>query len=135
MKKHIKDIPKFTGVRNLEHDGDDTDLRLHVHSIDSNWFCNDEKHYVEIENEIDAFEIKRKAYTVHMWCDVSGFDYWMKQMDEPNYIQVTVSFNELYTDENDLNELANDVEKAIDKVYDLTESTDIEQYWNDLKAV
>jgi hypothetical protein len=82
------DIPKH--LNELEFDGDKEDLRLHYR--DSIWwYVEDEKEYEEVEDKISDFSIKRKHYEVYAWCDVSGYDYWMKE-EEENYIQITVRF-------------------------------------------
>lgn len=113
MKTIIKlwDVPER--IKELVHDSDKEDLRLHYED-GFNWDRNSEKEYNEVENQINNFEIKREEYTVYGWCDISGFDYWHNQMNEENYIQISVSFKNDYVKIDSLNQLKEDVEQAYD---------------------
>ncbi len=108
MKIKFYNIPEK--IKCLEYDGDKTDLRLHLDEHIS-WFEEDEVKYISIEKDIDVKEIKRLHYTVYAWCDASGYDYWMKQQEEHNYIQITVSFDKDYISTNDIKQLGNDLDE------------------------
>jgi hypothetical protein len=116
MKKiKIWEIPNKIdnfGYDKIVHDSDKTDLRLHLDYTFS-WGFDKEKDYEEQEKKINSFEIKKPEYTVYMWCDISGFDYWINNMKEPNYIQISISFNSQNFNENNLNELWEDIDNAI----------------------
>jgi len=92
----IWDIPNT--VPNLEFDGDKEDLRLHCDDRYS-WGCKGVRQYKKAEKEIDKFEIKGNGWIIYGSYDCSGFHYWMKQMEEPNHLHLTVSF-----DKEDINE-------------------------------
>jgi len=83
------DIPEK--IKFLEFDGDKEDKRLHF-DRDIKFYTANENDYKEIEEHIEKYSIERKYYTVYVWCDVSGFDYWIKQMQESNYIKISVMF-------------------------------------------
>ena len=98
-------------ITELEFDGDNSDFRLHHQDL-IHWYSLNEKEYGEIEGKINEFSIKRDNYQVYAWCDVSGFDYWMVNQEEPNYIQITVQFNKYEVDDIDLEKLQEDIDEA-----------------------
>lgn len=105
----IWDIPKH--LNELEFDGDKEDLRLHY--TDSIWWYEEnEKEYEEVENKISDFHIKRKHYEVYVWCDVSGYDYWIKEEEGENYIQITVGFKKDEVPVDILPQLQRDIDEA-----------------------
>lgn len=57
------------------------------------WDAENEGEYNEIERKINNSIIEKEKYSIYSWCDVSGYHYWVEQMEEPNYIQITVCFN------------------------------------------
>ena len=54
-----------------------------------------------------------------MWCDVSGYDYWIVRQEEGNYIQISVSFKQEDIPNNIIDQLKNDLDEAIYKAEDL----------------
>lgn len=92
MKQNIKfyDIPN--SIKQLEFDGDKTDLRLHCRE-NFRWGAKSKKAYTKAQKEIDAIDYKGNGWILYAWYDVSSYEYWMKNMKETNYIQITVSFD------------------------------------------
>lgn len=103
------EIPNHIG--DLEFDGDKTDLRLHHQDI-INWTAPNEEEYILTENEIDDFEIERKAYSIYFRYDASGFEYWVEEQEEENYIAITVGFNSTELTIEEVEQLKADVEEA-----------------------
>lgn len=104
------DIPNH--IKHLEFDGDKTDLRLHSQE-NFNWGADNESEYKKAQKEIDAIEYKGKGWTIYAWYDVSSYNYWMKQVQEKNYIQLTVAFDKDTVDESEIEKIANALDKAL----------------------
>jgi hypothetical protein len=107
---------KFHELENLldlEFDGDVTDFRLHGKEL-LNWGAETEEEYNQAAEKIDAISYSGNGWSVYAWYDVSGFDYWMNQQEEQNYINITVAFD---SDEIDGNEIPN-IQKALDSAYE-----------------
>lgn len=102
-------IPNY--IEELEFDGDKEDLRLH-HQDHINWTEPNEEEYVLTENELDGFEIKRKAYSIYFRYDVSGFEYWVEEQEEENYINIVVAMNTTELTIEEVEQLKVDVEEA-----------------------
>lgn len=109
--KTIKFYDIANKIKELEFDGDKTDLRLHHIDVFS-WGGQTEEVYNECEKKIRDFKKKGNGYTVYMWCDISGFEYWMKTQEEQNYIQITVAFDKNEIKECDLSQLEEDLREA-----------------------
>ena len=97
----------------LTFDVDKNDLRLFAGDAGYSWGFDSEEDYINQEKSLDSFEIKKENYTIYFSYDVSGFDYWINNMEEGNYIQVCVSFDSVDFPESKLTELKNDIEEAI----------------------
>lgn len=103
----------------LEFDGDKTDLRLH--SVEQyNWGAKEEKDYIEAENKIESISYKGNGWEVYCWFDVSGWDYWMNQHEEPNYIMTTVIFEKEDIDKKEAKLINEAVENALDDALDIS---------------
>ena len=72
------------------------------------------KGYHKFEKLIDKMYIKYNGYTIYCTCDVSGYDYWTKNMIESNYIMVTIKFDE--GAKIDLNQFEKDLDDFIVKL-------------------
>ena len=55
-----------------------------------NWSAPNEKDYKKQEKLIDRQRYKSKLFEAYAWYDISGYDYWVKQMSEPNYVSIDV---------------------------------------------
>ena len=114
------EIPSL--ITEVIFDGDLEDKRLHLEpSI--NWWEEDKLEYEKVEEKIQNFSIERPKYTVYAWCDVSGFNYWIKQQEECNYIQISVVFS---VDDITLDEVKQ-LEKDIDKAYNHFQDNEISE--------
>lgn len=109
-------LPELLAKRNINitFDGDKTDLRLH---IDDNyrWGANVKREYKRASDLIDAIEYKGKGWEIFAWYDVSGFDYWMKQMEETNYIQITIAFDTEDIEDSQLDAIYNALDNATNR--------------------
>lgn len=114
-KIKIQDIPNH--ISGLAFDGNSDDLRLHYDGEGSlfSWTALNEDDYSDIETKIDVIGSKHKAFDVYAWCDISGFDYWVRRQEEPNYIQISVSFNKKSLTPKELSELSEAVDNAVAK--------------------
>jgi hypothetical protein len=97
-------------IKGLEYDGDTSDLRLHSDER-INWGAGTKREYQRIEKKLNKFEIKGEGWVVYVGHDVSGYEYWMKTMEEDNYVMVSVGF-----DTEDV--LVSELDKIENAVYD-----------------
>lgn len=81
--------------------------------------------YSKMEKELNKNEIKGEGYTVYAWNDASGYDYWAKDNDDSNYIQVTAYINDLNLV--DVNKLKIDCQELHDYYYSNYDNS--EQYF------
>lgn len=102
-------IPNY--IEDLEFDGDKEDLRLH-HQVLIRWTEPNKKEYEQTEKELDEFEIKRKAYSIYFGYDVSGFEYWVEEQEEENYIGIAVAMNTTELTIEEVEQLEEDIEEA-----------------------
>ena len=107
----------------LEYDGDETDLRLHGSEM-LNWGAETEAEYKEATDAIDAISFKGNGWEVYAWYDVSGFNYWMVQQEEQNYINVTIMFAVDSIDASEIPAIKNAMESAYSEAYSISEKYD-----------
>lgn len=105
----ITDIP--LKMQTLTHDGGEKELRLHYDNESFRWSTKTKKQYKAVEKEIDNISIKGNGWELYAWHDVSGFNYWMKQQEETNYLQITIAFEKKTVLLSELPE----IQKALDK--------------------
>lgn len=79
-------------IKNITFDGDKEDLRLHSNNS-FYWGRKTKKAYKEVDKQLDAFKIRGNGWSIYTWCDVSGFEYWMKNQQEYNYVQISIIFD------------------------------------------
>lgn len=103
------ELPKLIKMGRLTFDGDKTDLRLHSEDM-FRWGAKTKTAYQKAEKEIDKIEYNGKGWKIYATYDVSGFHYWMKRMEETNYISITVAFDAETIEETEI--------VAIDKALD-----------------
>lgn len=85
-------LPIFITSGKLDFDGDKKDLRLHS-SDNFSWGAKTKREYLAACKAIDKIEYKGDGWKLYAWYDVSGYEYWMKNQQEPNYIQLSISFD------------------------------------------
>ena len=79
------------GIKGLTDDDEISGTHFHYDAESMHmWTAKTHKEYRDIEKRIDKIGKKTKAFEVYAWCDISGFDYWVKKQEEPNYIQISV---------------------------------------------
>lgn len=75
---------------NYDGGGDD---RIFLDDLNILVFASDmtKGEYEVMEKDIADFEIKDKNYTVYIWNDCNGYEYWFEcgENHDPKYIQVT----------------------------------------------
>jgi hypothetical protein len=124
----MEDKIKFYEIANildldLEYDGDETDLRLHGEEK-LNWGAETNAEYEEATNAIDAISYKGNGWEVYATYDVSGFDYWMLQQEEPNYINMTIMFDNDTVDVTEITAIKNAMDMAYSDAYSIAEKYD-----------
>jgi hypothetical protein len=124
----MEDKIKFYEIANildldLEYDGDETDLRLHGEEK-LNWGAETNAEYEEATNAIDAISYKGNGWEVYATYDVSGFDYWMLQQEEPNYINMTIMFDNDTVDVTEITAIKNAIDMAYSDAYSIAEKYD-----------
>tara|TARA_R110000803_G_scaffold35405_8_gene76599 strand:- start:2116 stop:2508 length:393 start_codon:yes stop_codon:yes gene_type:complete len=98
-------------IPTLEFDGDETDKRMHSQE-QYNWGAKDEADYKEAEKSIDSLSKKGNGWELYCWSDVSGWDYWMNNQGESNYIMTTISFDKSEVDETEIES----IKTALDEI-------------------
>jgi hypothetical protein len=128
--KKIKFYDVADRVQGLTYDSDPTDRRLHYDSRDGNiiWSKKTKKEYQAVEKRIAKFKRTGNGWKVFTWCDVSGFEYWMENMEEDNYVQISVYFDTDEIDECELDKIADAVDDAHNEFCDLSSRLDTENY-------
>jgi hypothetical protein len=124
----MEDKIKFYEIANildldLKYDGDETDLRLHGEEK-LNWGAETNAEYEEATNAIDAISYKGNGWEVYATYDVSGFDYWMMQQEEPNYINMTIMFDNDTIDATEITAIKNAMDMAYSDAYSISEKYD-----------
>jgi hypothetical protein len=120
----MEDKIKFYEIDlDLEYDGDETDLRLHGREK-LNWGAETAAEYEEATNAIDAISYKGNGWEVYATYDVSGFDYWMMQQEEPNYINMTIMFDNDTVDVTEITAIKNAMDMAYSDAYSIAEKYD-----------
>lgn len=75
------------------------------------WGDLNEIKYKKIENKINDFIIETDYFCLYLWCDGSGYEYWMKR-EEENYCQLTLVLKKRLN-KTILNELKFEIIKAV----------------------
>lgn len=66
------------------------------------WTAESEEEYLKKAKLIDAYGYKDDLMEVYAWYDVSGYDYWVIQQQEENYVSIDVLLKKMpeeYTQE------------------------------------
>tara|TARA_R110000868_G_C10401143_1_gene721336 strand:- start:99 stop:491 length:393 start_codon:yes stop_codon:yes gene_type:complete len=115
MKKiPFYELPKLITIGRLQFDGDKTDFCLNVEEL-FNWGGKTKKEYNAATKEIDAIKANGKGWRLYSWYDVSSYEYWMKQQEEQNYIQITIRFDESYIMEDEIENIVKALDDALAK--------------------
>jgi hypothetical protein len=88
----------FTG---LDTSYDAEANKIDVYSSVS-WSADTEEKYKEKEAIINNWSYEDDLCKANAWCDISGFNYWVIQQEEDNYVSIDVCLKkapELYTQE------------------------------------
>lgn len=54
------------------------------------WGADTEEEYQEKEKIIDDWKFENNLVKCNAWCDISGYNYWMVEQQEENYVSVDV---------------------------------------------
>jgi len=95
---------------------DETDkCKLDIYT-DINWSGKNKKEYREKEKHIYNFSIDNDLFLLKSWCDISGYDYWVKQQEEDNYVSIDIHLKKDLIDftEQELDVLIKTLDKAQD---------------------
>ncbi len=77
------------------------------------WSGIDKEDYQRRENIVNCWAYEDDLITAYSWCDSSGFDYWVIQQEEENYVSIDVYLKKLpskYTQE--------EIEKISNVIFD-----------------
>ena len=58
----------------------------------SNWTTENKQQYEQFETLINNYKYEDDLCIITAWCDISGFDYWVLQREESNYVSIDVLF-------------------------------------------
>ncbi len=116
----FNNIPEIlNGEFALTYDGDITDTRLHLDDPRWNWGAKNKTLYKKAQKLIDNIEYKGNGWVVYASYDVSSYEYWMKQQEEPNYIHISIMFDTDSIPSDEVYNIANAIQSAIDSAYDI----------------
>ena len=87
----IWDIP-FKQVK-MTHDGYMTDYRIFADENSESFSELDKEEYEKVDNQLGNYYISTPEYTTRISYDIRGYDYWMKEMQEPVMMTLSVHFN------------------------------------------
>ena len=54
------------------------------------WTAETDEEYIEKEKFIDNWKYEDDLVEAYAWYDVSGFDYWVLQQEDENYVSIDV---------------------------------------------
>ena len=54
------------------------------------WTAENEEEYNQKEKLIDDYKVDNDLFSLNCWCDISGFNYWVIQQEEENYVSIDV---------------------------------------------
>jgi hypothetical protein len=54
------------------------------------WTAKNKKEYSKKEDLITNYKIDNGLFSLYSWCDVSGYNYWVIQQEEENYVSIDV---------------------------------------------
>lgn len=86
------ELPNIITIGRLNFDGDKTDFRLHSDETFF-WGAKTKREYLAACKRIDKIGCQGDGWQVYGCYDVSSYEYWMKNQQEQNYIQITISFD------------------------------------------
>ena len=85
----LHDIRKgilFTDLDTLyDEEGNKIDVYSSVY-----WSADSEEEYIKKETIIDEYKVDNELISLKAWCDISGYDYWVIQQEEENYVSIDV---------------------------------------------
>jgi hypothetical protein len=119
----MKNITERNLIPGFEHDGNNEDFRLHLKE-DYRFSARKKKDYNKIRKDIDNFLISGDGWEVYCWYDISGFDYWVKNMKESNYLTISISFTNSEIDDLEIDKIISASESAMAFCYDIQERTE-----------
>ena len=82
-------IQKGILMTDLDTPYDEENNKIDVYSS-VYWTSNNEEDYIRKENLIDEYKVENDLVKINAWCDVSGYDYWVIQQEEENYVSIDV---------------------------------------------
>lgn len=74
------------------------------------WYYSNKKDYDTAESEIEDMAVSKPFYQLYTRHDTSGYDYWIKKQNEPNYIDITVRLTHKGLPEDQVDDLVRDIE-------------------------
>jgi hypothetical protein len=81
-----------------------------------NWTADNESEYNKKEQIIYDYRIVNDLFELVCWGDISGYDYWVIQQEETNYVSIDVYLKkgvDEYTQQ-EIQFIANEISKADD---------------------
>ena len=102
------DMKSLAAQTGLEWDGGTDDYRLFTDIMTACSLDMTREEYEEMEKDLKSWEIEGPGFTLCVWNDISGYEYWNLQQEEDNYMVIQVMIHHSNVDL-----LA--MEKAIDK--------------------
>jgi hypothetical protein len=76
----------------------------------SNWSAETKEEYERFQSLIEQYKYEDELCIISAWCDISGFNYWVLQQQESNYVSIDVTFKK---DSYSLDELSSVADQII----------------------
>lgn len=113
--KDLENLIKSPAITAVDND------RIDIERADY-WTRETENEYNKVTRRLDKVVSKGKGYTIQVWYDISGFDYWVNNMKEENYAQITVYFDTAIFETSRIKALINKIDRVINKVLAIIEN-------------
>jgi hypothetical protein len=78
----------------------------------SNWGADNMEDYEKQEALIDEYKLQGECFSIYTWYDISGYDYWMKEQEEANYLSIGVNVWKSELTEEDIKSIAEAIEET-----------------------
>lgn len=76
------------------------------------WGADNLEDYEKQEALISDYKVQGEFFSVYAWCDISGYNYWMKQQEEANYVSIGINVWKTELTEDEVKQLAEAIETA-----------------------
>ena len=121
MEKKLQQVRQLFAYDDYIH-GIETDLENKIVDLHTtiDWGLGlTEEQYEQVERLLET-TIEKPYYTISFSYDVSGFDYWVNNMGEDNYIHITIELKDTFDfNKYETLEMDREIWKVLDQFYSI----------------